>query len=224
MVMKQVFTFLLGVLLANITAQVDTFTWDVSKLQLFDQKYSDGYHMFKKNGITIKEYNRVNGRSSGVCKDYYDNGNLKLVYETGFFEICSSLTGPYCEYYESGKIKTDGAYAFADSIACINCYDRDGERPVTKAHSHSEKAGLWQEFFENGALKSSGHYKGIHETTHIVHPKPVYKNGAGVFTPGDYTEDYLKDKQWSYYNEQGQLIKEEFYYNGSLTDQEIYQY
>jgi uncharacterized protein len=216
--MKSIFfiiIFLVGIL---SKAQVDTMTWDYTKRQIPNQEYADGYHIFKKNGIKVLEFKRQNGKSTGVTKEYYDNGNLKLEYEIKHLDWINYFSGPYNEYYESGKPKIQGTYKFSDSITCVNCYDLDKNKIVTKASSHSDRTGSWKEFHENGQLKSIGIYKGIHETNEIHFHKP--KNGE--WTPGEYSEEYMKDKLWVYYDDEGRVIKEEFYLNGVLADIKTY--
>ncbi len=132
--------------------------------------------------------------------------------------------GPYQEFYKSGKIKVQGTYAKVDSIECINCFDTGLDKKVTKAFLRIMRIGEWKEYHENGQLKSVGAYKGIHET-HITTwiDDQGKKIGPGKFAPGGVREDYVKDKKWQYFNTAGQLTHEEFYYNGSLVDEHIYE-
>lgn len=216
--MKLFLIYILSLLFILNKAQVDTMTWDYTKREKVNQTYEDGYHIFKKNGIKILEFKRQGGKSAGVTKEYYDNGNLKLEYEVKHIEWINYFCGPFNEYYESGNPKIQGAYKFSDSIACINCYDLDQNKVVTKAYSHSDRAGAWKEFYENGQIKSIGVYKGIHQTYEINFHKPT----NGEFTPGGYSEEYLKDKLWVYYDSKGKVIREEFYHNGILADIKTY--
>lgn len=207
----------------QIIGQIDTLVWDYSKLQMVNQKYEDGYHIFKKNGIIIKEFNIEKGISIGTCKDYYDNGNLKFTYETKYFQNRPYTSGPNNEYYESGKIKIEGHYEYADSIECINCFELYENKIKTKAYSNSTRSGKWKEYYENGKLKSIGLYKGIHEVYSSHIPKFLNTKSYGVFQPGSYFEEYLKNKDWKYYNDKEQLIKEEYYYNGVIADIKTYE-
>jgi antitoxin component YwqK of YwqJK toxin-antitoxin module len=96
---------------------------------------------------------------------------------------------------------------------------------VTRAlFSRSERKGEWQEFYESGRLKAVGRYKGIHETHHVAWPKPSGLGGPGVFTPGDLSEEHLKDELWKYYDEQGRQVKEEYYYKGMMVSEETWEY
>ena len=222
--MKIKLAVILAFLILKTIGQVDTMTWDYSKLQLINQKYTDGYHIFKKNDIKIKEYRLVNGKLDGTLKDYYDNGNPKAITEfRPYYNYnISYYAGIFKEFYESGKLKLEGKYEHADSIECVSCFDLYLNKKTTKAQSRSKRIDLWKEYYENGQLKSIGLYNGIHETHYIHYPKPTSKMGAGVFTPGDYSEEYLKDKSWKYFNDKGELIKDEFYYQGILCSVQEY--
>ena len=205
--------------------QVDTTIWDYFKLQIINQKYNNGYHIIKKNGITIREFRNINGKVDGIYKEYYDNGKIKFIsdHKAYYTSNPTFFCGVYKEFYESGKLKIDGNYKLVDSIECLNCFDLNDNKVKTKAYGHSLKVGDWKEYYENGILKSIGvYYKGIHETYGSHNPKQT-NDGVGIFTPGDYSEEYLKDKGWKYYNDKGQLIKEEYYYNGVITNIHTYE-
>src|ERR1700756_605684 len=133
--------------------------------------------------------------------------------------------GPYKENYESGKLKVEGYYKLVDSIECINCYDVTWGKLKTKIDSGFMRTGIWKEYYEDGTLKATGGYKGIHiiNTITFAKPDPHPVMGRGVFQPGDYREEYLKDDYWQYYNPKGEFIKEEFYYRGMLTNQAIFE-
>lgn len=135
------------------------------------------------------------------------------------FALFNPKPGPYKEYYKSGKLKLEGNFTQLDSIECIGCYNSSQNKKISKANSHIMRTGEWKEYHENGQLKSIGTYKGIHETLIIEWPKDYEKKtGMDRWVPGTYTEDYLKDNTWKYYNDSGQLIRVEFYFKGMLAD------
>jgi antitoxin component YwqK of YwqJK toxin-antitoxin module len=202
------------------SAQTDTMIWTESKPGPVDQKYADGYHVFFKKGVRIKEFRLKDGKIDGILKNYYDNGHPKEIAELKCYynHNISYHSGIYKEFYESGKLKLDGNYEIADSVTCVSCFDLTENKKISKAQSHSNRVGVWKEYYENGKLRASGSYNGIHETNFMKIPKPTGEMGPGVFIPGDYSEEYMKDKNWNYYNEKGELIREEFYFQGVLCD------
>lgn len=132
--------------------------------------------------------------------------------------------GPYKDFYKPGKIKSDGSFANVDSIECINCYDNNLNKKISKANSKIMRVGQWKEYYENGQLKSVGTYKGIHETHSTFWIDENGKRiGQGQFAAGGVREEYVKDKTWKYYNTSGQLVREEFYFNGAIVDEDIYE-
>ena len=77
---------------------------------------------------------------------------------------------------------------------------------------------------KTGRLRHVEAIKEFMKTYESIYPKDYgTKMGVGYFVPGDYREEYLKDKLWKYYNEAGQLIREEYYLNGVLADVDIYE-
>ncbi len=140
------------------------------------------------------------------------------------FALLYPKPGQYKEYCKSGKVKIEGVFAKADSIECVNCYDKNENKIIFKAHATIMRVGEWKEYYENGQIKACGVYNGIHETYGATYPKDYgTKQFVTYFVPGDYREEYLKDKSWKYYNESGQLIREEYYFNGVLADVEIHE-
>lgn len=176
----------------------------------------NGYYIIKKAGIILSEGSIDNNRSSGRWKIYYANGQLQRLIDYVPFFNGSNYNGVYKEFYENGKIKSDGNYTFTDTVACIDCFDMETKKQIYKADLHpSLRTGTWREFWENGRPKSSGeYYPGVHQVSYGALPDPS-KNG--VFSPGGLSHDYLKDGEWKYYNENGKLNRLEFYFKGKLV-------
>lgn len=207
-----------------LQCQTDTLIWEVSRQKFVNHPYPDGYHIFKENERVVKEYPLRKGQLDGVLKEYHPNGMLKLIaeYKPYFNHNISYLCGIYQEYDENGRLKLTGNYRLSDSVECVHCFDADLEMKRSQAQNHSERIGLWKEYYPSGIIKSAGKYKGIHETNYTCHSLNEKPGTQNVFTPGDYSEEYLKDSKWNYYNEQGVLIKEEFYFEGMLCDIQIF--
>lgn len=155
-----------------------------------------------------------NGLYSGVYK-YYHNGNI----QTKCFYKNNLKHGNYIEYFENKQIRTKGKYL------------------------NGKKTGKWKLFYQNGNLNSLGIYcstyyvvqyenfdnftfKVMDETMNIVkeeyYPSQVIeyldyiKNEAKSFDLPQLI--FLKDKEWKYWNTEGQLIKVEIYDNGKLLE------
>jgi antitoxin component YwqK of YwqJK toxin-antitoxin module len=129
--------------------------------------------------------------------------------------------GFYFEYYPSGKLMVEGVYQRLDSIVCVNCYGSFTEKTINKSISNLMRVGEWKEFHENGQVKAKGMYGHVHEVYHVHWSMPYGESSKGL-VPGDAEIVFLKDGAWQYFNERGQLIREEFYYKGMLSIVETY--
>ena len=205
-------------------AQSDTMVWDHTRLFSINNPLPNGYHIFKKNGIVVREFLVTDNRTRSFDREYYDNGNIKTITEKIHVFKSSYPDGDYKEYYENGKLKQEGCLKPMDSIECIGCHESFLKAPKTKAYSHIGRSGIWKEYYSNGNLKTRGSYKGIHETYYTYETVRKYPSGAGVFQPGDYSEEHVKDAHWQYFDESGRLIKEELYFKGWVAELTSYSY
>lgn len=215
--MKFVLVFFIVLLCFTSLSQVDTIVWDYSELSKPISKPSNGYIIIKKNGIKIQECKSINGNMVGLFKSYYDNGAIKEISEYTIYYNRSLYSGMYQEYYLNGNLKTEGIYKIQDSIECVGCYDNNELKEKNRAHSNTMKIGIWKEYHENGVLSAKGIYKGIHEVYSQIKLEDNSKDYLGTFYAGDYSEDYLKNELWEYFDEVGKLLKEETYKNGFLV-------
>jgi antitoxin component YwqK of YwqJK toxin-antitoxin module len=208
-----------------IKCQSDTTFWEYSGDLTCKQKFSDGYHILKKHGLIRQEFKIHDGKLDGLFKDYYDNGNLKCVANLkiiclNYFSYC----GTYQEYYESGKIKTEGNYLFVDSIECQSCFDHFENKQNKIVRNEFVRTGLWKTFYENGYQESKGVYKGIHKIYYIDCDYPANKKDPpSIFCAGGDSSEFLKNGEWEFYSNKGNLIKLEYYFNGILAEVKTYQ-
>ena len=129
--------------------------------------------------------------------------------------------GFYYEYYPSGKLKVEGVYLRLDSISCINCYNPFTEKLSSKSNINLMRVGEWKEFYENGSVKARGYYKNVHEVHRVDWPMPYGESSNGL-VPGGVEVIYLKEGYWLYYNEKGNVVQEEFYFQGMLAAQDSF--
>lgn len=224
--MKRIISILLLFNSSLCFSQTDTIRWDYQKLDSIINTYKDGYHIFKKGNKMIKEGNYKNNCGFGIWKYYYNEGNIESLVEY----ICtgngrSDENGKYIEFYKSGQIKSEGRYQKTknDSVPCIQCYEKDQLKKIEWAEfSTSLKVGEWKEYFENGKIKSIGKYfAGLHQTFNTAWRKED-SNGMkiGIGTIGT---DYLKDGEWKTYNDAGNLLKIEYYKEGTFIGDETFE-
>lgn len=158
-------------------------------------------------------------------KGFYENGQLKAFknyYPNSIVERSFRITDyRHCEmtsYYQTGKIKSEviyydgnvqkqtdyhdnGVIAYAEEneknneyLYKRNSYREDGS-PVIVFEITDKKKKLYmhKEFNDNGKVKEEGGMK---------------------FLDGD----YVKEGQWIYYDENGNVTKKEKYHDGSVTN------
>ena len=203
--------------------QVDTIILEYTPGIIYEKKFTDGYHILKKQDVIRQEFKFLNGKIDGVFKEYYDNGKIKLIANIEILGRYHSFCGIYKEYYESGNLKIEGNYQYIDSIECINCFDYFNNKEQKMTYSQFIRIGLWNSFYENGQLESKGIYNGIHVTKYIGCEYPASrKSSIGIFCAGSESVEYLKEKEWEYFSTKGNLIKVEYYFKGVLAEIKTY--
>ena len=100
------------------------------------------------------------------------------------------------------------ASTFDNISACTPCYFETYSLDDTLLYSGEQyqdcRVGIWREFYPGGQLKVLGHYR--------PNPKGKWKNA--------YDRGFcsVKEGEWIYYNESGEVIKKEMYTNGKLVE------
>jgi hypothetical protein len=208
-------------------SQNDTTYWDLQSDSL-NRVIKNGYFVLKRNNVIVAEGNYENDRAVGIWKDYYESGHIEIIAEYSSQNGRSDYSGLYKDFFESGKIKTEGRYKIpeSDSIECVDCYDlvnclecynSVNNRKIKSTTNWPLKDGVWKEYYENGVLKTYGvYYFGLHETRNInaIEGRTTKAGTSGC--------EYLKHKDWNYYDEKGKLIRTEYYYKGILVGEETF--
>jgi antitoxin component YwqK of YwqJK toxin-antitoxin module len=198
--------------------QIDTIYIDFEKMDTLN-RFKDGYHIYKKNDRILSEGFYLNERPVGIWKDYFENGNIQEIAEYSSEYGRSDNSGIFNEFYETGILKIEGYYKYPDndSTECVECYNFRDYRKITYAESKWPiKIGIWKEFHPNGKIRTSGnYYSGIHE----YHNKSILERGKsrGVISVGC---EYLKHGEWKIFDENGQLVKIEYYVKGIFIGEE----
>lgn len=224
MIAKKILLLNYLLLTFSFVAQTDTTVWEYTRLFSLYNLLPEGYHIFKKNGIKVREFLVSRKAERSFDKEYYDNGSIKLVTEKIHLKYGSYSDGDYKAYFENGNPKQEGCLKLMDSIECVGCAESFDGRPKTKASTHIGRVDTWKEYYPNGKIKSKGSYNGIHETGYSYETLHKKATGVGVFQPGDYSEDYIKDGLWQYFDETGRVIKEELFFHGWVAKVVTYSY
>jgi len=225
-----IITFLL-LLSFSCNSQTDTIRLNYKDIDT-TTIHKDAYYLFYKNDTLIEEGVYKNNYNVGTWKYYYSNGRIESIVDYAYYENRIDYSGQYKEFYESGGIKTEGNYKKSnnDSVECVLCYRHGSgyEKYDWAENNPPIKVGEWKEYYENGKLKSIGeYYLGVHQSFMIRSEEnldSITGEPTGVklllLVLGN---EYLKDGEWNYYNENGFLIKTEFYIKGTLVEVEIFE-
>jgi len=163
--------------------------------------------------------NRMNGKREGAQIWYYENGEYWKIFQ---FKN-DSLNGPWIEYYEvCGTVKSFGEYK--------------SNKPI----------GLWKEFYFNNKIKSEGKYCDIEiiksdinsenvllvynfDQSNKIKDSAILTNNLldslkiefGYQKNDSFTfpiKRFIKDGEWKYYNEFGNIWRKELYDCGKIVN------
>ncbi|HEY4800763.1 MAG TPA: hypothetical protein VII99_16905 [Bacteroidia bacterium] len=122
-----------------------------------------------------------------IGKYFYQNGNL--------LELEISV-GPGLIYSErhcdNGQLIYKGAPGSTDKMK-VTHYHCNGKMKAKFYLKNGRVIGKWQEWYDNGQIKIDGHYN-----------ENIF-NDPNTFSPSE------KTGKWLYYNENGKLLKKEYY-------------
>jgi antitoxin component YwqK of YwqJK toxin-antitoxin module len=146
-------------------------------------------------------------------KIYNDSGYTRIDYWSGSNQMYEK--GSYVRSHDSSKsriIRDSTNFLIYESVRCNgDCFKR---------------VGTWFTFHPNGQLESEGKY--LPDEYTVTYPT---RDSAGIaviiqktnfdsypYQMGIVTIGYAKDGIWTYYNDQGKLIREEYYEGGLLRN------
>ena len=188
--------------------------------EIFSQtNYVDGhgiYSEFFKTGEIQESGYFMNNKKEGSWISYYINGNKKQIvkYEGGKVNI----NEPCLSYSEQGLIETEKLVKEIDDLLIndgkyISYYD-NGTIREKGIYINNLKDGLWNEFYNDGAIKS------------VI----SFENGNGLFK-SYYTDgklllegNYINNKKngkWIEYSNKGNKYREYYYLHDKLNPNKI---
>lgn len=153
------------------------------------------YKNFYPNGQVEREFKNIDQFRS-MMRKYYSDGTLKS--EVRYVE---GNAIKWSDYYDNGQLEYYEEYnkSFEFHLARESYYRNGKPQELFEVDNRKKKLFTQQEFFENGQVKASG----------------MVKYDDSLF-------DFYKIGKWSYYDENGNLVKEEFYNKGQLEKEKVY--
>ncbi|MBN2778864.1 MAG: hypothetical protein JXR36_14595 [Bacteroidales bacterium] len=159
--------------------------------------YGKAYTYYPDGTISSKVKLR-DGYWDGRLKVYYPNGSLGNI-----IHFNKNINhGGFKAFYDNGQLMVKGKY------------------------KNDARIGKWYEYYSNGQIKATGKY-----CTDIKPIVVTMENQMQLLNKYPYLENEVKyigivldfkSGTWLYYNEQGNIIKEEYYSQGNLIETKEY--
>ena len=194
-----------------------------------------GYY---ESGQLKNEYNYKEGKFHGLCKDYYEDGQLRFVgnykedkrhglckgycengqlkFECNYKE--EKFHGLYKDYYEDGQLRFVGNYKEDKRHGLCKGYYESGQLELENNYKEGKFDGLCKGYYESGQLEYEDNYK---EDKLDGLCKNYSEDGKLAFE--NYFENDIRyfGKDYKYFIENNEEVKEEFYYLCDCKNNEI---
>lgn len=172
-----------------------------------------------------KEFDAFLDSYSGLFKDYYPDGKLKV--EVNLKD--GKWEGIGKRYYANGKLRTEGNYVNGNREGIHNTYHENGNVWVEKKYKNGE-VKIRKVYYEDGTLEGVGNYKNGKEEGL---QKEYFRNGKMKYEANykngkreGLEKEYLPSGElWSEYNNiNGELegLGKDYYESGALKQERHY--
>ncbi len=158
-----------------------------------------------------------NGVPEGLRREYDDQGNVikGSLYRKGI-KIADGITddqgfrqGPWKEYYEDGKIRSEGSYLNGKQVGLWKYYFANGKIENTGSFNKNGKTeGDWKWYYDDGTIRKEETYSnGLADGT-----STEYDENGKIVAQGEYVDGNEQGK-WVY--QYGDIREEGNYQDGS---------
>jgi uncharacterized protein len=173
----------------------------------------DGLYLqefFYLDGTKCETHNMESGVSHGKSISWHKNGKLmaKEEYNHGM------LVGVSQRWYPTGEIQTEAFYDVNGGIERVY-YQNGNLKSVNSLDQRGHYLGLSHFWCVNGNIDKTEYYTRTEK--HLV----KYYCSGKIEIEGRYVDGFI-DGEWKYWNEQGELIKQETYETGELIYEKEY--
>ena len=152
-----------------------------------------------------------------IDTNFHENGKIWTI---GAVDSIFNYIGFYKEYDDQGNLILEGNYSVLDSAKCISISSKgfgSGRKISDRIKVYNFKVNVWKSYFSSGVLCSIGSYDTLFSCTICS----IYQEEDRP-SPVGLSHEQLKAGIWKYYNEQGELIREEEYHSGNLVSERDY--
>jgi antitoxin component YwqK of YwqJK toxin-antitoxin module len=182
----------------------------------------------KCNGMVKDNY------SNGTLKHkgYYTDGVLNTIYtnywdngqEERSFKVKDSKSSEMIIYYKDGKLRSKIEYVKSLPLKDEEYFPSGKMESYDEYDKSFDYTIMSKVYFETGQLQTiveiTDKKKGFFSSKEYYEDGKIKEEGTLKFIPG--LGDMRKEGKWSIFSESGKLLTEEFYDNGSLTDEKTY--
>lgn len=157
--------------------------------------------------------------AQGILRRTYYDDEKKVIKEEFFVDdtIKNQLTGSYVSYYLSGKMKSQGHYAYNRPVGDWVYYFENGSIRQSGSFMRGKTIGIWTNYYENGNKRSEG----ILVKNLKAGEWTYFFEDGGVKSTGEYL-DNLKEGTWEYFYADGVKKAQAIFQKGSGIYQEFY--
>lgn len=148
-----------------------------------------------------------------VFKNYFENGQVERNFIISDPKRCSVDI-----YYEDGKVRSQISYYEGNAQKEYDYYPNGNPEFIEENDKNIEFLYKRNSFFQNG--QPSSLFELVDKKSKKYIKKEFYENGKvkeeGEMSFRKDVLDYLKEGEWSYYDEKGKLTKKEKFVHGSV--------
>ena len=165
---------------------------------------------FYSNGRIKRQQVFAQGKCSGIAVTYYESGQIKMLHELD--EACD-INGRVFTFYESGIMESTVEYSKGTGLLA---HRMNGHWKVVSMidEVNSFISGYYSVYFTNGMIKEEGNYCNYYYLE-IISVEDGDDN--------EYVElrniHPVKHGLWSYFDSDGNIIREELYENGNIINE-----
>ena len=172
----------------------------------------DYYKSDNLYNLQIKEdYRLLNCEYHGLCKDYYENGQIET---TGEYRN-DKEEGIHKEYYENGQLKTIGEYKNGEEEGIHKEYSDNGNLKELITYVNGDYNGWYEEYWDEGKPRYKGNVEPSSGYSRYIKGEP--------WTEWEYfSNDQLEEKTTYNYDMEKHGPYEKYHKNGDLKEKGQY--
>ena len=171
-----------------------------------------------KNGLLLHKGYYVDGKLK-IYQNYYPNGQLERAFRT-----IDDYRSTMKQYYADGTLKSEAKFFRTNPMKWEDYY-ANGQ---LEYYEEYDKSGEY--YIAQRSYTEDGHPVALLELTDkkkLLYTSKEYYDYGKIKEEGEIKYnpdmlDYQKTGKWMVYDEQGELIKDEFYINGTLNKEKVY--